>query len=518
MKVHKQINLLSFTKNNSESGINYLTHYFFFILLLIFSSVNAQKENNIWCFGDSAGIDFNDPTNPVTFTTSLDTRGSCVSIADSMGQLLFYANTRATLPGNTTRIWNKYNQLMDNGDSIVGSGWYNELIIIPFPGSDSLYYIFSVGVTSVYGFYYSIVDMTENAGSGKVIAKNIQLNTYKAWDGMAAVKHANGRDWWLITKDDSIGSGTGNNTFHKYLITTDTILEQVQSIGNSVQGSAGNMVFSVDGSKFLFSTWIGLVEVINFDRCTGQFSNPVIVSGTGNSLFTFGAAFSPNGNVVYVSRTDTTSYLFQYDLTAPNIPASKDTLCVISFPTNAAGLIRLAPDNKIYLSCVWYNGVNFNYPYQDTMYHTENMNLSVISDPDVVGSGCNFSLYSFPLGGKRTYWGLPNNPDYDLGSVSGSICDTLTSVEVVSAGPSASLSVYYHSDWQTAFVNASGLKGKNLKLILSDISGRILFTEDTESRTGYFTKDLSMSEYASGVYLVTIFTEREKLTKKVVVE
>ena len=183
------------------------------------NSTSAQKQNSIWCFGDSAGIDFNDPVNPVPIITSLDTRGSCASIADSLGQLLFYANTRATLPGKTTRIWNKNHQLMENGDSIMGRGWYNELIIIPYPGSPTKFYLFSSGVTGTIGMYYSVIDMSENSGLGKVTLKNVQLETYRAWDGIAAVKHANGRDWWLITKDWSTGSGSGgNNLFHKYLV------------------------------------------------------------------------------------------------------------------------------------------------------------------------------------------------------------------------------------------------------------------------------------------------------------
>lgn len=40
--------------------------------------------------------------------------------------------------------------------------------------------------------------------------------------------------------------------------------------------------------------------------------------------------------------------------------------------------------------------------------------------------GCNLSLFNFYLGGKRTYWGLPNNPHYEIGALWGSSCDTLT--------------------------------------------------------------------------------------------
>ncbi|MBL0032863.1 MAG: hypothetical protein IPP27_12075 [Bacteroidetes bacterium] len=91
---------------------------------------------------------------------------------------------------------------MENGDSIVGRGWYNDLIIIPNPASATQFYLFVIDPTSFYGLYYSLIDMQENSGLGKVVLKNIQIHPYQGWDGIAAVKHANGRDWWLITKDD----------------------------------------------------------------------------------------------------------------------------------------------------------------------------------------------------------------------------------------------------------------------------------------------------------------------------
>ena len=60
------------------------------------------------------------------------------------------------------------------------------------------------------------------------------------------------------------------------------------------------------------------------------------------------------------------------------------------------------------------------------MYNYINQNLGVVNFPDSLGLACDFQPFSFYLGGKRTYWGLPNNPEYDLGPVVGSACDTLT--------------------------------------------------------------------------------------------
>ena len=105
----------------------------FLVYLLLSGSVTAQKRNNIWCFGDSSGIDFNLPNGPVPISTILNTRGSCVSIADTSGQLLFYSaydETAGIFGTDPVKVYTKYNSVMNNGDSIKGGGWYKELVIV----------------------------------------------------------------------------------------------------------------------------------------------------------------------------------------------------------------------------------------------------------------------------------------------------------------------------------------------------------------------------------------------------
>ena len=63
-----------------------LTLIFCFFVLTGFS----QKENAVWCFGDSAGIDFNDVANPTLLISGMNAKGTCATIADSIGNLLFY--------------------------------------------------------------------------------------------------------------------------------------------------------------------------------------------------------------------------------------------------------------------------------------------------------------------------------------------------------------------------------------------------------------------------------------------
>ena len=172
----------------------------------------------------------------------------------------------------------------------------------------------------------------------------------------------------------------------------------------------------------------------------------------------------------------------------------------------------------MYYSCAYETPSTFPYPYPDSVRNVWNENLSYISFPDSLGAACDFHPFSFYLGGKRTYYGLPNNPNYELGPIVNSVCDTVTSVTPILIEQKPELNIFYHSSWQTAFINASGLKGLHLQLIVMDISGRILYNEKGETRNGYFTKDLSLSSFAAGMYLITIFTEKEKLTGKFVKE
>ena len=147
-------------------------------LIIAFSFIACDllaQRGNIWCFGDSAALDFNGGA-PVPSTSSIVSRGSCVSLSDSNGDLLFYAHTKAGVSGITTGlIFNSTHQLLLDGDSIAGGGWYQEMVIIPNPADDSSFYLFSVGVTDQFGLMYSIIDMKGDGGLGSVTQKNVQL-------------------------------------------------------------------------------------------------------------------------------------------------------------------------------------------------------------------------------------------------------------------------------------------------------------------------------------------------------
>ena len=487
----------------------------FALILPLFCT--AQNRNSVWCFGDSAGIDFGTGT-PIAIPSSVISRGSCVSISDTSGDLLFYAFTRAGIAGNSGRVYNKNHVLMDNGDSLLGQGWYQELVIVPDPAADSSFYIFSIGVTnsSSPGLFYSKVVFSNNNINGIVTQKNIQLQSFKMVDCINAVKHGNGRDWWVIFRKSDFPSSS-NNDFYTYLITPTGIQNvSIQSIGAQNITNLGHIAFTSDGTRMVFTNLNGVIDLFNFDRCTGLLSNSISIESGVTSPpepFYWSCEFSPDASKLYVTASETITYLFQFDLNNSNIASTKDTLWTLLFPEYAGGGLKRAPDDKIYLSTWYYDGFNTPYPYPDTVYNMYNMNLSVINSPDSLGAACDFQPYSFYLGGRRAYLGLPNNPDYELGPLVGSPCDTLVSIsEPQPTIINPQLHIYFHPQWQTAFINASNLTGTKGTMEIIDTQGKLVHREDMQITNGYFTRNFNMTGMADGMYFVNLISSGQRLS------
>ncbi len=495
------------------------------LFIFIWSGGVAQFSNNIWCFGDSCGINWTNFNSPTNFVSSVVNRGGSVSILDTISGDFVYANSRSGQIGPNTKVWNRYNELMQNGTGLAGTAWYHELQLLPYPDHDSLMVLFGIGVVgnTPDGLLYSIINYKANNDSGIVTQKNIQLNNLPAVDALAAVKHGNGRDWWIIFQRWDNVNITPNNEYYIYLLSPTGVSGPfIQSIGSSHSTNGGCIRFNQNGSSFVNVNIRGLIELYDFDRCSGLITGttPIEQEPPGipypNSYFS--CEFSPDGSKLYVSNpvqsAGSISSLYQFDLNAANISASR--VLIHPFDTDTVQLndLKIAPDNKIYLTC-FYVGPGATYPYNDSLYNMYNNNLSVINQPDSLGAACNFQPFSFNLGVGRTYYGLPNNADYEMGPLVGSGCDTITAVaEIKTEAPF--FQAWYKSDWNTLFVNTTNLKGHQVHLRVFDSTGRLITQQKGTVYSGYFTADVTLNNLEAGVYIVQIATEKEKLSTKFV--
>ena len=207
-----------------------------------------------------------------------------------------------------------------------------------------------------------------------------------------------------------------------------------------------------------------------------------------------------------MSTNTDTSYIFQYDLNAANIPASKDTIWVIDSLTSILGALELGPDNKIYLCNQYYNGFNTSYPYPDSVYNVVNMNLSVINHPDSLGAACDFQPFSFYLGGKRAYKGLPNNPDYEMGPLQGSVCDTLVNISTIPE----ELQLGIYPNPTNGLINFNRLLPSDAIVKVYDTSGREMLIEKSPNQ-------INISNLENGYYILKIFENQELIFHKNIV-
>ena len=487
----------------------------------------AQFTNNNWCWGDSAYVHWNSTGIPTLGRSSVKFRSSSTSIGNSNGVIAYSARKDAWLPVNGY-VWNRFHMPMQNANLIYGSGTYHERLFLPYPGNDSLLLLFSECTLSncPYGLFYSIIDLKANNDSGAVIQKNIPLNNYPALDALMAVQHGNGRDWWLLFQRwDGSNGNTGYNDFFVYLIdSTGVNLHTQQFVGFNHAANGGHLVFNSSGTQFVVVTLRNLIQLYDFDRCSGLITlwETVLFENSPPIIYLYpSCAFSPDNKILYVTEATNSampSRLLQFDLTSGNIASSKTVIYSFFDPAEGVLDLKLAPDNNIYLSAQDQSG---SYIYADTFYTQINTHLSVINQPDSLGLACDFQPFSFYLGGARTYYGLPNNPDYELGAWVGSPCDTLTvSLNENGKEEDVFFQAWYNVEWNMIHVNASKLKGQGGVLQLFDVEGRVIYERKIDVIAGgYYTGEINMNVRrtadASGMYIVSLSTEKDKVQSKI---
>jgi hypothetical protein len=476
------------------------------ISLLLFSTLfsNAQYTNLNWAFGDSCGMRFNPAIGVDSFyTTAMKSRGTCATISDSVGNLLFYAASpnialwQSGFPMGT--IFNKNHVKMQNGDSILTSLWYKEMTIVPYPNHPNQFILFSAGVTDP-GLRYSVIDLNLNSGLGKVIQKNVLLDFSQINDGFIAIQHGNGRDWWLIYRD----WGTSNNEIRKILLSPQglTIIPS-QNLGSICYPSAYRYSINIEGNVLIGVSQTGQIDQFDFDRCTGLLSNfrsiaNFPLSTLDPTKYFWDVEFSSSGRYIYVSTNDLTSYLYQMDLNNVNPFQNRIIIDTIQSPNYSASALRRGPDGKIYRAYSWYDGINFNFPYPDTTYNIYNTHLHVINDPDSFGLACNYQRYGLNLPNCRNYLGLPNNPDYSLGKWIGSICDTLTVGLTEDSNESTPFKIYSNPFISNVTIEPSKFLHQDYNLRIFNLNGKLVFESIYNNNT---SQNLQTSNWLSGMYI-----------------
>ena len=442
------------------------------------SNLSAQKHDYTWLFseqyilsndwGEASMLDFNSSPPAISAPDSVQMifGGTNFTMSNAEGELIFYTNG--------CEIHNARHQLMENGDGInLGEVHDNQCdesqhspgytvpfqgaLGIPMPGSNYIYFIFHIKktylpppdthISSPSQLLYSIVDISQNNGKGRVVEKNTvatdNTESLIPLGEITAVKHANGEDWWVVCPE-KVG-----NKYYFFLLTSDGVtFSHEQEIRHAQTGySWGQTVFSPDGAQFAYrnNNENDGVRLFDFDRSIGQFSSPRFFPMPEDYGWQAGTAFSPSGQYLYDGSN---LELYQFDLWSPNIEASRILIDTYDgyadpIPTHFSNM-QLGPDCRIYVFC------------------SSCTTIHVIHSPDEGGTDCNFeqNAIQLPFGMRQASNSI--YPNYRLGPIDnpGEPCDpgiinssnTLLPAKGISLfpNPSSGEAIHLQTGWTEA--------------------------------------------------------------------
>lgn len=365
----------------------------------------------------NAWIHFQDGTPSVhPANLNMNFEAAVAVASDTLGNVLFYSNGCSIRGADGI--------LLENGEDLnpgelhdwvcdkVGYTAPRSMTALLMPGHPSKWVLLHLGGQydparkMVYGpLYLTEIDMAANGGQGLVTDKNIVVAGGDL-EPFAIVRHGNGREWWVILPE------YGANRYQiRRLSPNGLSAGWVQTIGPAINcRHVGSSTFSPDGSKYARTNSCKAV-VMDFDRCTGVFSNPQPLQRDPGMLCGGGLAFTPDNRWLYAT---TDLCIFRADLAEPlpfldslyKLPYVYEDEPPISDYVYGTSLTYMqpAPDGRLYLGSRHRERYfpRFTMLGEDFAFEPEGLNLPV---PNV-----------------RT---LPHFPNFQLFDWQGSICDTL---------------------------------------------------------------------------------------------
>nr|MBK9650297.1 T9SS type A sorting domain-containing protein [Bacteroidota bacterium] len=501
------------------------------VFLFIFQFCKGQGKTHHFLLGYDVGLADTNVTS--TKARFLIDSNSIITVPES--RKMPFGSTQATMSdenGNLIIATNGCWIADATGDTMLNGGGLNPSIymkdwcdntsgfpvphanvILPFPDDSTKYILFHHGWDTVlYSYYYyvplhllsTLIDISANAGKGEVLLnkKNVKLINDSLSEGIAACKHGNGRDWWIVSLKES------TDLIYTMLLTPngiDTIFTQKLNVPISYV-NCWYPQFSPDGNKFAYAftypipnpgPWYADVRYFDFDRCTGIFSNPHVID-ISDTYPGMGIQFSPNSKYLYCS---TQQNLHQIDVATQTktLVATNDTFYSPYFPfqTDFWAMYRAA-NGKIYVSSG--NSV---------------IDMHVINEPDSAGLACDVQLHSLHLPCFQ-FRANVYHPNYYLG------CDTSLGCPCLSAN---SIQEYTKHDFKFS-VSPNPTNG-NVKIMyllpqnknglfeITDMQGRVLFTYKLPPWSTL--QNFNLSFLSGGVYSCCIKSESQMATTKLII-
>ncbi|NOT37817.1 MAG: T9SS type A sorting domain-containing protein [Saprospiraceae bacterium] len=392
-----------------------IVKYIFLLIVINYhTAVITQRYDFNWVFGYGGGmgnerfgitkVDFisGNPIQSIELNIRQFLYDANASISNTEGRLMYYSNGYEVKDSNYLSIKDVL---------ITGPKYWDALIaqqgvmFLPLESVNAsmLFYIYLERVNG--RFLITRINYIKIEGTNKIIEKGTLVSDTLNDGFLTACKHANGRDWWLLLNK------LNTNLYYNILVQDDGSfkVDTFRSGPNIIDG-IGQAKFLNDGKLLAFyesiSDIIGAtIYLFSFDRCSGKISfiedKPLVKKGIG------GISFSPNSRYLYHSSG---LILNKYEIINDRLDnlIQVDSITDQTLPWGSQfNQHQLGPDGRIYITNLYSNF------YQH-----------VINKPDEPGLACDARSNGFMLKtiARR---GVSNNPNYRLGPIDDSICDTL---------------------------------------------------------------------------------------------
>lgn len=419
---------------------------------------------------------------------------------------------------NNCSIINNQDIIIQNGNGLNAPGYESQFncdnspsghgyntrspFFLPWPGSPDKYVLFQLRYdfpTTPYYFYhvesllYTVISSSAASGQGAIVQKNVLLAKDTLCDMLAAVRHGNGRDWWVVCPQFN------SDQSFVCLLTPDGV--QGPYLHNTPLKWGGELdnfwweqaVFSPNGYRYARANNRNDIQVFDFERCTGEFSKPLQLTLPYEAEYTTGLAISQNSRFVYMT---TGLKIYQFDLESNDpqnsriLVAEYDPTDPMSTPFNA---MQLAPDGKIYVT-------NPNGMYL----------LTVINNPDAPGLACNLVQHGVELPSKIGVW-VPNFPNFRLYDLQDSPCDTLIS-SMVHINNNLYVTLSVAPNPARDFVKIGYISEQAGLLQIFDATGRQTWSQSTEK--GSQACQVNINKWPAGFYQVALHSEQDRLVAR----
>ncbi|MCZ2248046.1 MAG: T9SS type A sorting domain-containing protein [Bacteroidia bacterium] len=430
------------------------------------------------------------------------------NISSSSGKLLFYTNGYCVMDIN--------GNIIANGDSLSPTAyslqnWYSGLnfpqstLIFQHKLDSSLYTMVHTSLENGSAQFGPLKvwrsEFKVNTDSSiSVIEKNIVILTDTIeFMGITACKHANGRDWWVLIKNQF------STKTHLLLFTPDTMISSlIETPASPLFDNGALKVFSPNGNYYAtYASHAGGVRIYNFDRCAGalslisQIPDPDNASSAG-----FGISFSPTERFLYFNNLYS---IYRVDMQSSLLPSDVELVYNYTpFMDSAFGyynvfhVMELSNDGKLYISgsgsCRYYCTID---------------NPDAI---DIADIGYHHFEFQIPYFNNHTY---TNHANYTLGPLAGSPCDTLGLGKKGLLNNSIAIEIYPNPNKGNFAVNYSP-QAESGMLYIYDMNGHVVFNEYIAPWSNI--KNINLEhKLSNGIYaLMLTFGKQTALAKFVV--